>query len=118
MALFIRHDRIRSGIPPASPPALPVDQRAQPRESLDGDARPALDDHGPAAGLVEHPARDHESQILLTLHDDSGFPAGPQAANHPDFLPMERVESVFDPRRAELMSSVSMCCDTVSRLTC
>jgi len=118
MAFSIRHDQIRFGIPSASQHALLVDQCSQTHQRLKSNAWLVLDRHTPTTGLVEHPARDQESQILLALHDDSGLFTGSQIANHLHFAPIERVKSVFDPSRAELMSSVSMPSATAAPPTC
>ena len=108
MAFSIRHDRIKSGDLSASQHALPVDEISQPHKRLVGNAWLFLDHHGLATALVEHPARDHESQISLTLHDDPRFLMNSQVANHPNLAVIKRMKSVGDPSRPELMSSVSM----------
>ena len=110
MAFSIRHDRITFSSLSASQHALPVDQCPQPHKRLDSNAWLFLSHHGPATGLVEHPAWDHESQIILALYDDSRFFAGSQVANHPNFVVKKRMKSICDPSRAELMSSVLMRC--------
>jgi hypothetical protein len=60
--------------------------------------------------LIEHPAGNENPQVLLTLGDDRRIKAGPQFANHSDFLPEKWMKPVCDPRQAELMSSVLMRC--------
>jgi hypothetical protein len=107
MAFSIRHHRITFGALSASQHALPVNQGPQPHKRLDSNAWLFLHHHGLTAVLVEHPARNHESHIFLTLYDDPRFLMRSQVANHPDFVFKKRMKSVGDPSRAKLMSSVS-----------
>jgi len=58
--------------------------------------------------LIEHPAGNKNPQVLLTVGDDRRIKAGPQLANHPDFLSEKWMKPICDPRRTELMSSVLM----------
>ena len=108
MAFSIRHNRITFGSLSAIQHALPIDQSPQPHKRLEGNAWLFLHHYGLATALVEHPARNHESQIFLALYDDPRLLIRSQVTNHPDFVFKKRMKSVGDPSRAKLMSSVSM----------
>ena len=118
MVFFIHHDGTTVSILSASNQGLPVNERPHRHQRLDRDARLFLNRHDATTLFVEHPARNRHSEILWPLHDHGRLFTGSQPANHLDLAAKERMKPVDDPRRAELMSSVSIPCAILLPRTC
>ncbi len=104
----MHHDAITSALLPARFQALRVNQHTQSGQSRHRYARRAFHDDCATTDLIEHPAGDENPKVRLALGDHSRVRIRPECANHLNFEVEKWVEPVCDPRRTELMSSVSM----------
>lgn len=83
-----------------------VDQASQTQQGINGNPGLLFEHHRLAASGVQHPTRDLDSQIIVHLHNSHRHFSRSESAQNLDLLVKKRVESISDPSRTELMSSV------------
>jgi hypothetical protein len=118
MTISFRHHETTCRVIMASRQRLPIDEFSQSLQRPHIDPWAILQNHRFAARRIQHPTWNGDPQIVVKLDDDRRFLLRPQPANDSRGAVKQRVKSISDPCRTELMSSMLMRCDIPSPRTC